>query len=78
MTALAWLSSWLLALCGIPLVIQAYEQRRCPVTWGFLAMWGLGELGLFIYVFMTTMDTPLLFNYGLNFALVVYLARWKI
>ncbi len=66
MTFLGWLGSALLALCGVPLLINTRFGDKL-----FLWLWLLGEICLVVYVgAKPNRDWPLIANYGFNCALV--------
>jgi len=65
--SLGILGSVLLALCGLPMLLKALKDKHVDgVSLGFLWMWFLGEVFVFVYVYFTSMDYILLANYGLN------------
>lgn len=64
----------LLALCAVPELFATIQRGRCQLSWGFLAMWGAGELLLLAY---TWGDWRLSINYGANLALIVVLMLYK-
>lgn len=76
MKFIGWISGILLGLCAFPEVWHTIEKGQNDSSWLFLLMWGLGEVGFFIYVFPKR-DYPLLFNYVLNIILISILIFYK-
>ena len=78
MVEIGWISSILLALCGLPQAYLSFKQGHSDgVSNMFLAMWGIGEiLGLF-YV-TSLLSYPLIFNYILNIMLISVIVKFKI
>jgi uncharacterized protein with PQ loop repeat len=78
MESIGWFSGIMLAFCGLP---QAYHSIKYGnsdgVSWGFLSMWGLGEIFGLIYV-VSLSSAPLTFNYFLNIIFISIIARYKI
>ena len=76
MKYIAWISGLLLGACAVPEVIHTVQKGTNDSSWIFLLMWGLGEIGFFIYV-LPKRDYPLLFNYVLNIILISILIYYK-
>ena len=38
-----------LALCGVPLVLEAWRTGKCSYAWWFLILWIVGEAATLIY-----------------------------
>jgi uncharacterized protein with PQ loop repeat len=75
---LGWLGSMCLALCGVPQAIQSYQDKHSHgISWGFLLLWGFGEIFAMIYVF-EKLDIPLLMNYAANILIVGIMVYYKI
>jgi len=68
----------LLAGCAIPEVARSYRRGYCDLGWGFLLTWLLGEIFVFIYVLLTSLDLILLANYGGNIGLILILIRYTL
>lgn len=67
-----------LALCGVPQAIQSYQDKHSHgISWGFLLLWGFGEIFAMIYVF-EKLDIPLLMNYAANILIVGVMVYYKI
>lgn len=64
----------LLALCAVPELVATMRRGRCLLSWGFLAMWGTGEVLLLAY---TWGDWRLALNYGANAAIVAVLVGYR-
>lgn len=62
---IGWVGNILLALCGVPLAIEAYRKKKIYVNPLFLLMWTAGELLTAFYVIQLR-DYPLMFNYIVN------------
>lgn len=74
---IAALGSFLLAICGLPEALKAYETKQCSVGWGMLLTWLLGELLLIIFAFQTK-QYILLVNYFSNVAFISIMIFYKI
>jgi uncharacterized protein with PQ loop repeat len=73
-----WLGSVLLAFCGLPQAIESYQNKNSDgLTWGFLLMWGFGEVFTFVFIFPTMM-LPLVFNYTANLIFISIILYYKI
>lgn len=69
----------LLALCGLPQSIRSYKDGHSDgLSWGFLSMWGFGEILVLYYVMMTTMDMILIANYIVNLIIGGVIVYYKI
>lgn len=75
MTIIGWFSGFCLAFCGIPQLLKAIKTKKADdLSWGFLFMWGVGELGAAIYI---TGNLPLFLNYVLNLMIIIILVYVK-
>lgn len=73
-----WVGSVLLAFCGLPQAIECWKRGSAEgVAWGFLVMWGLGEILALVYVF-EKFDMPLVFNYAANIVFLLVITRYKL
>ena len=72
MNNLALIGSVLLALCGLPIAIDAIRNKHSDINLAFYLMWFFGEVFTVIYV-LYIQDYYLLINYGFNvlFLLIV-------
>ena len=78
MEALGWIGGSLLAVCGIPQAIQAMKDGHANgLNWGFIGMWGMGEIFTLAYVF-PKLDWPLLFNYSVNLIFLLPIVFYKL
>jgi uncharacterized protein with PQ loop repeat len=78
MEMLGWLGSILLAFCGLPQAIESYKTKSSDgLTWGFIAMWFIGEIFTFIYI-LPKMDLPLMFNYTANIIFLSIIIYFKL
>ena len=73
-----WIGSLLLAVCSVPELIRTIKDDKCHVGWGFLLLWYFGEIFVFIHVFSGIKDLALLFNYGLNIAVLSIMLYYKL
>lgn len=73
-----WTGGIFLAFCGFPEVIQTMKQGYCSLSWGFLLMWYLGEILIFLPVVMSLKSKYLMFNYGANIFFITILIGYKI
>ena len=49
------------------------------MSWGFLSMWAIGEVLCFLYVLdQSIKQWPLLFNYVVNFGMLMVILYYKI
>ena len=75
---IAWVGSFCLSMCALPQLIKVWRTRDASsLSWGFLGLWGIGELGLLIEV-LSTGSYPLIANYYLNIVAVLLLIVAKL
>ncbi len=78
MEYIGWIGSILLAFCGLPQAIESYKTKNSNgLTWGFLIMWGVGEIFTVIYI-IPKWHWPLIFNYTANIIFISIIAYYKI
>jgi len=78
MENIGWLGSILLAFCGLPQAVESYKTKSSEgLTWGFIAMWFVGEILTFIYI-LPKMDLPLMFNYTANIIFLSIIIFFKL
>lgn len=78
MEMIGWIGSILLAFCGLPQAIESYKTKNSDgLTWGFLIMWGLGEIFTIIYI-IPKWHWPLIFNYTANIIFISIIVYYKI
>jgi uncharacterized protein with PQ loop repeat len=78
MDALGWIGGTMLAICGIPQAIQcAKDGHANGLNWGFIGLWGGGEILTLLYVF-PKLDWPLLFNYTVNLLFLSPIVFYKL
>ena len=71
--AVGWLGSILFSICALPQVWKTWKTKSAgDLSWLFLLAWFGGELFTAIYV-LADPKLPLLTNYAVNGACVVYL-----
>lgn len=78
MNTLGWIGSCLLAACGFPEVIKAYQTGECTLEWAFLLMWFFGEICVLIPVITKIKSRFLIFNYSMNIIFIAILIGYKL
>ena len=74
---IAWIGSFFLAICSVPLAYQAWKDGHGNgIGWWFLWLWFIGEICLSIYV-IPKQDWPLIFNYVGNSLLITVVIWYK-
>lgn len=69
MELVSWIGSILLALCGLPIAIEAFKKKKSDINIPFLLMWGFGELFTLVYV-IYKQEGALTFNYLTNIVFI--------
>ena len=78
MEYIGWIGSILLAFCGLPQAIESWKTKNSDgLTWGFLGMWGMGEIFTIIYI-LPKWHWPLIFNYTANIIFISIILYYKI
>lgn len=77
LNTIGWIGAALLSLCGIPEAYRSWKLKSCSIGWGFLSMWGIGEVLLLIYI-LPKWDLPLIVNYLLNILCIIILCYYKV
>jgi uncharacterized protein with PQ loop repeat len=78
MEYIGWIGSILLAFCGLPQAIESYRTKNSDgLTWGFLIMWGVGEIFTIIYI-LPKWHWPLIFNYTANLVFISVILYYKL
>lgn len=75
---LGWIGSMLLAACGFPEVVKAFQTGECTLTWSFLLMWFFGEIFILVPVLRDIKSKFLIFNYSINILFISILIWFKI
>ena len=82
--SIGWTGSMMLAICELPQVFKCWKEGHADgVSWGFLFLWGGGEVLLLIYSVFVLAELslakvmPLVFNYGLNVVLIGIIVYFK-
>lgn len=75
---IAWIGSFLLAICGIPELIRTIADKHCYIGWGMLLSWLIGEILVFMHVATKYKDRALLLNYSLNIIIITIMVIYKI
>lgn len=80
MEIIGWIGSMLFAFCALPQCIMVCKQKHARgMSWGFLSMWAIGEVLCFLYVLAQDVKQwPLLFNYVVNFIMLMVIFYYKI
>jgi hypothetical protein len=73
-----WIGSFLLGCCSFPELYRTIKDNKCHVGWGFLLLWYIGEIFVFIHVYLGNKDLALLFNYGINIAVLSIMLYYKL
>lgn len=79
MMSVGLLGSFLLALCGLPLLVDSLKNKNAlqGLSGPFLLMWCLGEWFTFgYYLYTLGIDIPTILNYGINTTITTYLL-WR-
>lgn len=66
--------SILLAICALPLAVEAIANKSISINARFLLIWTLGELFTMVYVWG---DWILMINYGVNIILLIPVWKYK-
>lgn len=78
MELIGWIGGILLAFCGLPQAVESYKTKNSDgLTWGFLIMWGVGELFTIVYI-IPKWHWPLIFNYTANIIFISIIVYYKI
>ena len=78
MDNIGWIGSILLAFCGLPQAIESFKTKNSDgLTWGFLIMWGVGELFTIVYI-IPKWHWPLIFNYTANIIFISIIVYYKL
>jgi uncharacterized protein with PQ loop repeat len=78
MEYIGWIGSILLAFCGLPQAWESYKTKSSDgLTWGFLIMWGVGELFTIVYI-IPKWHWPLIFNYTANIIFISIITYYKV
>jgi uncharacterized protein with PQ loop repeat len=78
MEYIGWVGSILLAFCGLPQAIESFKTKNSDgLTWGFLIMWGVGELFTVVYI-IPKWHWPLIFNYTANIIFISIIVYYKL
>lgn len=69
----------MLALCGLPQAVKSFQDKHSDgLSWGFLLMWGIGEILVLFYVLMTSADLILITNYVVNLIIGGVIVYYKL
>jgi len=77
MQTLGWIGSIMLAICGLPQAYKSYKDKHSDgISWGFLFLWGFGELFTLAYI-VPKFDYPLILNYSINLIFIGIIVKYK-
>jgi uncharacterized protein with PQ loop repeat len=76
MEIISWIGSILLALCGLPIAVEAIRKRKSDINLGFLTMWLFGEIFTLVYV-VYKQESALTFNYLSNIIFIAIVLRYR-
>ena len=65
-----------LALCALPLAIQAYRFKKISIDLPFLILWTLGEVCVMMYT-MSIKEWALVGNYSVNTICLLIIWRYR-
>lgn len=75
---MGWLGSLCLSICGLPQAWMSFKEKSSEgISWGFLLLWGFGELFGIAYV-VDKADAPLIMNYATNILIIGVILYYKI
>jgi hypothetical protein len=75
---LAWISSLLLSLCGLPEAYRALTAENYSISLVFVFMWFAGEFGLLVNSLVRLRDERyLIMNYVMNL-IFISIILWRI
>jgi uncharacterized protein with PQ loop repeat len=78
MNKIGWIGGILLALCAVPQAWECYTtQSAAGLSWGFLGMWGAGEVCLLIAT-LPLRQWFLTANYVLNLLALAVIYWYKL
>ena len=70
MEILGWIGALLLAICALPLTLDALIRKKAEVQGVFLLLWFFGEVLMLLHC-LTLGDTALIVNYAANILLLL-------
>lgn len=76
MEIISWIGSFLLAICGLPIAIDAYKKKSSDINTLFLITWFLGEIFTATYVIYKN-EQALSFNYLSNIVFISIVCYYK-
>jgi uncharacterized protein with PQ loop repeat len=75
---MGWIGSLCLSICGLPQAWLSFKEKSSDgISWGFLLLWGFGELFGISYV-VDKADAPLIVNYATNILIIGVILYYKI
>jgi lipid-A-disaccharide synthase-like uncharacterized protein len=76
MEIISWLGNLFLALCGLPLAIEAIRKKTSVVPTLFYFTWLIGEMLVFVYTVYLS-EWSLVFNYSCNIMFLAIVGYYK-
>lgn len=77
--SIGWTGATLFAISGFPQALKSWKQKHSHgISWMFLFLWSGGEVLTLIYILLTTVQWPLIFNYGFNLLCLVVIIYYRI
>lgn len=75
---IGWIGSICFSICAVPQAYQSYKDKHSNgISWAFLYLWFIGEVGTIAYV-LPTFNWPLLTNYACNLACLLVIFYYKV
>lgn len=75
---MGWIGSLCLSICGLPQAWMSFKEKSSEgISWGFLLLWGFGELFGIAYV-VDKADAPLIVNYATNILIIGVILYYKV
>lgn len=73
---MGWLGSMMLAICALPLAVEALKNKRIALNRAFFHLWFWGEVLVCIYIVYQG-PSPLLINYAVNILCLLIVGRYR-
>lgn len=77
MDLIGYIGGILLAFCAAPEAYLAWKRGHSSLSWGFLSLWGVGEVFTLAAVLTDAPLGYLLLNYGLNILFISIICYYK-
>lgn len=76
METIAWIGSLCLTLCGLPMTIETFKNKRIKINDYFLLLWFIGEVATLIYV-VYKREHALSLNYISNILFILVILKYR-